>query len=98
MACYRTTAHFTRENVPQGLLASHSVKAGVWGLLRVACGRVRYCVESDPPSAEVVSEGGYAVIAPETPHHVELLDADSTFFLEFYRPDGGPSPARSGSR
>lgn len=85
MACYKTTAHFTSHNVPRSLLASHSVKAGVWGMLRVASGRVRYCVDGNPSFSEIVSNGGAAVIEPDTPHHVELMDADSAFFIEFYR-------------
>lgn len=85
MTCYKTTAHFTSHNVPRSLLASHSVKAGVWGMLRVASGRVRYCVDGNPSFSEIVSNGGAAVIEPDTPHHVELMDADSAFFIEFYR-------------
>ena len=86
MTCYKTTTHFTRDNVPKSLLASHSVKAGVWGLLRVARGRIRYCVDGNPPSSEIVHGGESAVIAPETPHHVEFIDVEGAFFIEFYRP------------
>jgi len=86
MSCHKTTTHFTRHNIPQGLLASHSVKPGVWGLLRVARGRIRYCVDDNPPFSEIVCDGETAVIPPETPHHVELLDPESTFFIEFCDP------------
>lgn len=85
MTCYKTTTHFTRDNVPKSLLASHSVKEGVWGLLRVARGRIRYCVDGNPSSSEIVCGGECAVIAPDTPHHVEFIDTEGAFFIEFYR-------------
>jgi hypothetical protein len=34
LVCYKQTPEFTRQNVPEALLAAHSVKLGVWGLLR----------------------------------------------------------------
>ena len=85
LTCYRQTPEFTRCNVPQALLAAHSVKAGVWGLLRVLRGRVRYSLDDEPAESELIGPGGMAVIEPQTPHHVELLDADSTFLVEFHR-------------
>src|SRR5690606_10587163 len=85
LACYKRTPLFTPENVPEALLSAHRIKAGVWGLLRVEQGRVRYCLEAEPGSTLEVAKGGTAVIEPEALHHVELLDADSAFFVEFYR-------------
>ncbi len=71
--------------MPQALLSSHSVKTGVWGLLRVVRGRVRYCLDGQAQVSVIVPEGGAAVIAPGVAHHVELLDMLSTFFIEFHR-------------
>ncbi len=82
----RRTPLFTRETVPPALLSQHSVKAGMWGLLRVERGRVRYCLDGESTDTHVVVEGGAAVIEPESLHHVELLDEDSAFFVEFHRP------------
>lgn len=33
----------------------------------------------------MVEHGGTVVIEPQALHHVELLDGDSAFFVEFYR-------------
>jgi hemoglobin len=85
LQCYRRTLHFSPANVPAALLSSHSVKSGVWGLLRVINGRVRFCLDSGARDSAVVGEGGTAVIAPGVLHHVELLDAASTFYIEFHR-------------
>lgn len=85
LVCYRQTPCFTVDNVPQALLSSHSVKAGVWGLLRVVRGRVRYCLDGEAQVSVIVPESGAAVIAPGVSHHVELLDTLSAFFIEFHR-------------
>jgi len=84
---YRTTSEFTRHNVPAGLLGAHRTKAGVWGVLRVRRGRVRYHVDRDPREVRTVVAGEMTVIEPEVPHHVELVDHDSAFLVEFHRPE-----------
>jgi tellurite resistance-related uncharacterized protein len=43
----------------------------------------------EPAEALVVAEGGKVAIEPEALHHVELLDPDSAFVVEFHKPDGG---------
>lgn len=85
LVCYRRTPHFSSDNVPPALLSAHSVKPGVWGMLRVVKGRVRYCLDGNARTSLIVPEGGAAVIAPGVSHHIELLDAVSTFFIEFHR-------------
>ena len=86
---YKQTPEFTRQNVPQALLAAHSVKPGVWGLLRVLRGRVRYSLDGDTPEALLVEQCGTAVIEPQVPHHVELPDEDSVFLVQFHRAQAG---------
>jgi tellurite resistance-related uncharacterized protein len=89
LAFVRRTPSFTRQTVPKPLLSQHSVKAGMWGLLRVERGRVRYCLDDGSADTRVVAEGGTAVIEPQALHHVELLDEDSAFFVEFHKPEAG---------
>lgn len=85
LTCYSTSPLFTNDTVPPKLLASHDVKAGVWGLLRVVRGRLRYHIDREPPSSQTVEAGGTAVIEPQVPHHVELLHDDTAFVIEFHR-------------
>lgn len=85
LVCYRRTDTFTRDTIPKALLSTHTVKSGVWGVLRVERGRVRYCGDDEAGISCIVSQGDRAVIPPLLPHHVELLDADSAFQIEFYR-------------
>jgi tellurite resistance-related uncharacterized protein len=89
LAFVRRTPLFTRETVPEALLSAHRVKVGVWGLLRVEQGRVRYCLDAPLDDTLVVAAGGTAVIEPEVLHHVELLDTDSAFLVEFHKPEAG---------
>ncbi len=85
---YKTSPEFTAATVPDALLAAHRTKPGVWGLLRVVQGRLRYCIDADPAHALVVEQGGTAVIAPGELHHVELVDAETVFRIEFHRDRG----------
>src|SRR3546814_15828961 len=41
---YRQTDVFTATSLPAGLRKDHCTKPGVWGLIQVAEGRLRYCV------------------------------------------------------
>jgi tellurite resistance-related uncharacterized protein len=88
LVLYKSTPHFTATTVPQSLLIAHRIKDGVWGLLRVVQGRLRYCIDADPPHAHVVEQGNTTVIEPGTLHHVEMLDAETEFVIEFHRPAG----------
>jgi tellurite methyltransferase len=79
---YKRTPEFTAQTVPAALRAQHSTKPGVWALLHVVAGEVRYVVE--PPLAREQIVTAVAVIVPEVLHHVEPSD-DARFFVEFYR-------------
>jgi len=83
-APYKRTDIFTAQSIPKALTANHSTKAGVWGLLHVVEGQLRYVVE--PPLAReiIVVPGEPAVIVPEVLHRV-ILDDNASFFVEFHR-------------
>jgi tellurite resistance-related uncharacterized protein len=83
-AGYKRTAEFTAESIPAGLLAQHATKPGVWGLIHVLSGRLRYVV--DPPLAReaVIEPGTPGVVIPEIRHRV-APDGPVRFFVEFYR-------------
>jgi hemoglobin len=85
---YGSSPKFTPDAVPGSLLTAHTTKPSVWGLLRVQSGRLLYCLDVDPPQRLTVEQGGTAVIAPGAPHHVQLLDADTAFLIEFHREAG----------
>lgn len=64
---YRQTDVFTEVSIPAGLRKDHCTKPGVWGLIQVAEGRLRYCV-TDPRRV-----GAELILTPESrPGLVEL--------------------------
>jgi|GEM_PF-248718 len=84
---YRQTDVFTEDSIPAGLRKDHCTKSGVWGLIQVAEGRLRYCV-TDPRRVGVelilTPESRPAVVEPEILHHVVSL-GPVRFHVQFYR-------------
>ncbi len=97
LVSYKTTPTFTQDSVPAGLLANHSTKEGVWGLIHVAHGKLRYCV-NDPrrENEERILEPGSpaGVVEPTIVHRVEPL-GPVEFHVEFLRAPDGQSTART---
>jgi tellurite resistance-related uncharacterized protein len=65
-------------------MAQHSTKPGVWGLIHVARGRLRYVVEPPLARDEIITPARPGVIVPEVLHRVVPEDG-VTFFVEFHR-------------
>lgn len=78
LSVYKRTPTFTETSVPRGLLADHSTKEGVWGLIRVEEGSLLYVV-TDPRrdfSEHILAPGGApGVVEPTIIHRVEPLGA-----------------------
>ena len=82
---YRTIGPFDQDTIPKGLFREHSTKRGVWGLLEVESGSVRYVVTDPTHAASYVLDRTCAgVIVPEQKHHLEIL-GDVRFQITFYR-------------
>ena len=82
-APYKRTKDFTTQTVPAALLQHHSTKAGVWGVIHVLEGRLRYVVEAPLARDEVIEAGGRGVIVAEVVHRVEP-QGEVRFFVEFH--------------
>ena len=80
---YRRTPVFDENTIPAGLRREHRTGAGVWGLITVVEGRLRFR-RIGPRSEAVLEAGGTAVVAPEEPHEVEP-DGPVRFYVEFCR-------------
>ncbi|MBA3459337.1 MAG: DUF3565 domain-containing protein [Deltaproteobacteria bacterium] len=81
---YKRTPDFTAASIPDGLKRHHSTKPGVWAVINVLEGRLRYVVEPPLVHEEVIEAGGRAVVVAEVLHHVEP-EGEVRFFVEFYR-------------
>jgi len=81
---YARSPDFTPETLPERMRAGHSTKPGVWGLLRVSEGAVRYEVESPGRGSAVARSGEFVVIEAGATHHVDFVEP-GRFHVEFYR-------------
>lgn len=84
---YRSTPVFSEATVPAGLLADHSTKPGVWGLIVVRSGALRYRITDlrrPPTTVELAAGEAPGIVEPTISHHVEAMGAVE-FQIEFYR-------------
>jgi len=84
VAPYNRTPAFTEATVPDGLRREHATKAGVWGLIHVESGRLRYEIAGGEEAVELVPGNPPGVIEPEVRHSVTPVGA-VTFYVEFHR-------------
>ena len=83
VAPYKRTALFDETSVPVGLLKDHATKEGVWGVIHVTSGRLRYVVPGRNVD-EILETENKGVILPTELHRVEPIGKVS-FFVEFHR-------------
>lgn len=94
---YRRTPEFTESTIPAGLLRWHRTAPGVWGLIHVLEGRLRYRVLDPPTERVLAASNAPGVIEPAVPHEVAPL-GKVRFHVEFHRlartgaPAPGPAP------
>jgi tellurite resistance-related uncharacterized protein len=81
-APYKGTAVFDENTLPAGLRGEHRTKPGVWGIIRVLEGRLRYRV-LDPVSETILEPGRPGLVLPDQPHCVEVL-GPLRMHVEFY--------------
>ncbi|MBT8249220.1 MAG: DUF1971 domain-containing protein [Acidimicrobiia bacterium] len=82
----RTTAAFSSETVPKGLLRGHQVAPGVWGNIVVREGSLGFAFEDDLETVRSLTVDDTQAIPPQLPHRV-ILTGPATFVVEFYRAD-----------
>ena len=80
---YKRTSEFSEQSIPAGLLKDHSTKSGVWGVIHVLEGHLRYIVE--PPLARelVLDSAKPGIVVPEVLHRV-VPEGAVRFFVEFH--------------
>jgi tellurite resistance-related uncharacterized protein len=90
---YKQSAVFYETTMPAGLRRRHCTKLGVWGLIQVIEGQLRYRV-LDSGTESILDPGHPGVAQPEQMHEVEPLGR-VRFYIEFHSvknasTDGGP--------
>lgn len=81
-APYKRTSIFDENSLPEGLRREHRTKPGVWGVIRVLDGRLRYVV-IEPASEVILEPGNPGLVLPDQPHRVEPL-GPMRMQVEFY--------------
>ena len=66
---YRSTPVFDQDTLPAALRARHSVKAGVWGVIRVIEGELELTY-LEPESITLLTPDKPGLLLPEQPHFV----------------------------
>ena len=84
---YKSTPVFDQDTLPAGLRAEHRTKAGVWGVIRVLEGQVRYRILA-PHGETVLDPDKPGLVQPEQPHCVEPLGA-MRMRVDFYDREPG---------
>ena len=79
---YKCSPVFDEITLPAGLRREHRLKPGVWGVIRVLEGRLRYQV-LNPASEVILGVGHPGLVRPEEPHLVEPLGS-MRMQVEFY--------------
>lgn len=82
---YKRTPEFDQDSLPAGLRKDHSTKHGVWGVIHVIAGRLRYIVEPPLARDQLLEPGVPGIVVPEVLHRVEPEGA-VRFYVEFHRP------------
>ena len=96
LEAYHRTDLFTEKTVPSGLLGNHQTKAGVWGLVHVEKGSLRFVVNDDRRVARdtlIGADSPPAIVEPGILHRV-APEGEVTFFVEFWRPLSPSTPAK----
>ena len=94
LVAYRRTPVFDQDTIPAGLRREHRTAPGIWGLITVLEGRLRFR-SLRPVHERGLEPGAPMAVAPQQPHEV-ASDGPVRFFVEFYRAAGSPDPAESG--
>ena len=79
---YKRTPVFDETTLPAGLRREHRTKPGVWGVIRVFEGRIRYRL-LDTESDTILDPGHPGLVLPDQPHLVEPL-GPIRMQIEFY--------------
>jgi tellurite methyltransferase len=80
---YRRTPTFTSESMPIGLRRHHSTKRGVWGVINVLEGQLKYRLHEPYHSEVVLDKHTRGIVLPEVEHEVTPL-ANAEFYVEFW--------------
>ena len=89
----RSAGPFDQSRMPPGLLRSHRVPAGLWGVVRIHSGRVGLCLPTGS-AALSIEAGRDAALPPEVPHKL-VLAGPVELSIDLLEADPDPPPTGS---
>ena len=94
LVAYRRTAEFNAATIPDALTRRHNTKKGVWAVISVLQGELRYR-ELDAGRETILTPQRPGLVVPQAWHSVEPL-GPVRFFVQFYAAPSadGPVPGR----
>jgi tellurite resistance-related uncharacterized protein len=81
-APYKTTPIFDEMTLPVALRNAHRTKAGVWGIIRILEGELRYVIEESSMET-ILTPVRPGLVLPEQLHHVQPVGR-MRMQVEFY--------------
>ena len=81
---YRRTPTFNEYDVPDGLRKNHSTKQGVWGMIHVLKGILRYRIYNPFNTEITLTAFSLGIVVPEIEHDVHPFEG-TEFYVEFWR-------------
>lgn len=86
---YKKTKLFHAGTIPNALQNNHNTATGVWGLIHVVRGQLRYTVTADDrnPSEQVfdLDESCCGLIEPKSYHRIQAMTDDVCCYVEFWK-------------
>ena len=79
---YKCTPDFTEKSVPRGLMANHSTKADVWGVIRIKSGQLEYVIRNE--EFHVLEADNPGIFEPTVRHFIKPIGTVK-FCVEFYK-------------
>lgn len=80
---YQQTPIFDNQTIPEGLRKNHSTKPGVWGMIHVKQGKLKYRIYEPLNTEVILSPRTPGIVLPEVEHDVQLFD-NTQFYVEFW--------------
>ncbi|MBA3819238.1 MAG: DUF3565 domain-containing protein [Deltaproteobacteria bacterium] len=85
---YKRTPEFDERTIPDALRRDHATKPGVWAVIHVLAGQLRYVVEPPLATERLLDAAHPGIVAPEVKHRIAPEGAVRCY-VEFHR-----APAR----
>lgn len=89
---YRSTLVFDQDSLPAALRQAHCTKTGVWGVIRVLTGQLRYTIEATGQNV-LLDPSRPGLVRPKELHHVTPIGA-MTMRVDFYDHEPAIADAR----